>query len=370
MYGQRGQALWSDSEVRGQLVVGAIWAVALAVLLVSTCGGARPLVKGARGGGMLLLRTAMLLFVAAFAFLCTRYGLVLAGNDVPIGYRHEASVVVLLQRLAMAALLAGAYAVAQGEGRQRLGLGVAVRALFWIGLAAYLVLNVAYAIMDFLVSAHALDVFRDSWSWRLGDRDFALAMDAGMVDRLKANQYTVYAPGYVASRMWIDPEGDDADVAVFRTRDPQIKIGVAADAIALVIVLGLLFMVLGAWVVGRKAEHMGKRTVLLLVATAGLLLTTLFDLVVSAHYVLWNWSVVTSFSQWDSFVAGYEATSALFDYIAPPGFLPAYRVTVDGFPVVRAVLEPFGIVLACAAIVVLVRAEARDRQASVAYPAK
>ena len=96
-----------------------------------------------------------------------------------------------------------------------------------------------------------------------------------------------------------------------------------------------------------------------MIAATGLLLSTILDLVVSAHYVAWNWRVIRSLTQWASFIATYESTDVLQPIVAPDGFLPAYRVAVDGFPVVRAVLEPLGIVLACACAVYVARAEAK-----------
>lgn len=91
----------------------------------------------------------------------------------------------------------------------------------------------------------------------------------------------------------------------------------------------------------------------LLVATAGLLLTTLFRLVIVVHYVFHNWKVVTDTTAWANWARSYLFAES----VSPDGFLEGYRTTVHGFPVVQAVLEPLGVVLTCAAVIFLMRAE-------------
>ena len=86
----------------------------------------------------------------------------------------------------------------------------------------------------------------------------------------------------------------------------------------------------------------------------GLLLSALLQAVVSLHFVLHNNGVITDIDAWYDFIAQYPRQASVFDAIVPPeGFLAGYRVTVDGFPVVWAVLWPLGVVAACAALTAL-----------------
>lgn len=63
--------------------------------------------------------------------------------------------------------------------------------------------------------------------------------------------------------------------------------------------------------------------------------------------------------RWDAFVASYTSLNIVQSIIIPDGFLRGYRTTVNGFPVVQAVLEFLGVILACAAIVHLLRLRRR-----------
>ena len=101
---------------------------------------------------------------------------------------------------------------------------------------------------------------------------------------------------------------------------------------------------------------------LLTAATGGLVVSTLFRVIVAAHYVLWNWDVMTTVAEWSRFLAEYPGVSdGSWNIVAPLGFLPSYRMTVDGFAVVQAVFEPLGPVLACAVVVKLLLDEAGAR---------
>ncbi|KAK3370636.1 hypothetical protein B0H63DRAFT_487339, partial [Podospora didyma] len=265
----------------------------------------------------------------------------------------------------MAMVLAATHA----QTRAHLPTGRALwRVVFVLGLVAYLALGIAYGVLDFILSADAVSAFKDTWVWPLGDRDFALTMDASMIRTLKTGATGAgLSPNYIASRLWSDPEGNQ-DGSYFYLRGTQIKLGIATDAIALALAVGLFLQVLEALLPGRRKEDVGRRTSLLVAATIGLVLTTLFNIIIDGYYLLWNWGIISSSSQWASFISEYPTPTDIFTSIVPPnGFLPAYRVAVGGFPVVRAVLEPFGVVLACAAITVLVWAEARDRRRHIVF---
>jgi hypothetical protein len=56
--------------------------------------------------------------------------------------------------------------------------------------------------------------------------------------------------------------------------------------------------------------------------------------------------VISDFKAWADWVALYPETISFVNIVPPDGFLAGYRVTSRGFPVVQAVIEPLGIVLA------------------------
>lgn len=76
---------------------------------------------------------------------------------------------------------------------------------------------------------------------------------------------------------------------------------------------------------------------------------------------MWNWKVVTNIRASVNWFDLYPTTVGISDIIIPDGFLEGYRVTVDGFLVMQVVLEPLGIVLACAAIVFLAGPEGNTK---------
>ena len=108
----------------------------------------------------------------------------------------------------------------------------------------------------------------------------------------------------------------------------------------------------------------------IIVAVVGLLLTTLFRLIVVAHFVYWNWMMMTSFEQWGRFFLEYPGRDGPLDDVVPPdGFLPGYRTTAMGFPIIQAFFEPFGVILAITGVVLVGMAEmgARRKEAMGAY---
>ncbi|KAM7187790.1 hypothetical protein V8F20_010847 [Naviculisporaceae sp. PSN 640] len=387
MYGRRARPLWSEAENYGQLIMACIWAVVLLILffcLVRASNRSRkplgapapvvahpgqhvpvpttpPKTKEMRGSGW-VLQTGILLFLISFIFLAVRYGIISSQANVLVGYRFESSVVVLLQRLAVPLIFYGLYQLATPPSSSRL-LGL-IKVPYLLLLAAYTILNIAYLILDFLISASSLESFKygDSWSWRLGDRDFALTMNNGMIEALKMNAFgTGFAPGSIRVAMY----DDDDDPAYLDNRWIQVKIGVAADALAVALALVFLGLVVVAFVFGGSGVHKkGRRMGLLLLAGIGMLLSTMFALIVTGYFVYPNMVTITTVAEWFSFIWAYEESEpdyyGLTDYIPPANFLPSYRATVNGFPVVQALLWPLGIAVACLAAVVLVSRDVKD----------
>jgi hypothetical protein len=90
-------------------------------------------------------------------------------------------------------------------------------------------------------------------------------------------------------------------------------------------------------------------------------LATLFQVIVTAHYIFNNWKVINDLFAWSRFFSRYLEQERVFDSIIPPsGFLAGYRITITGFPVVQAILVPLGIVMAAASVAYLALQEAKE----------
>ncbi|XWW98687.1 hypothetical protein V2A60_006689 [Cordyceps javanica] len=343
--------LYTTGSVYGMLVVNAILAAAL---LVACFVNRRPVAK--------LALLAALLFLAGCVFQCVRWGLVVPDNWVPHGYRFESSVVVLLQRLGWPAVLA-ALLRAVRPGR------VLAAAAGLPGLLVLAALNVAYVVYDFLLSDLAVKDWEASGSgpYVLGDRDFGVLWTRGMVGRFTDQ------PGYVRrpstwSRDWATrfrawlmytPPGSSG----FRDRDTQIKIGIAADVMALVVVLAIGGLHVVTWRRQGKAE-LPRRRSFLAIAVGGLLLSSLFRVIVSARWILHNWRIITDTQLWDDWLAYFPDTDRSADFVPmPPYWLPGYRTTVEAFPVLQVIFEQIGPVLACVLIVLSMAAERQRARA-------
>jgi hypothetical protein len=231
-------SLYSNSELYGQLVVYIIWAIVLILLLLLTL---KPALKAR------LLQGAIFLFLASFIFLCVRFGLLIGENDIPVGYRYETSVVVLLQRLGAVFLFAAVFAAL--HAKKLFGF------IFWPLLAMYAILSIAYLSFDFVVSAAASNAYKEEGYWLVGDRDFGVTLTANQVEELKtAAGGTGLSPFYIARKMF--SIGSDA---YFRDRGNQVKIGVAMDFLSLFMALYLGLLSCFAWI--RKNQHPIRETV-------------------------------------------------------------------------------------------------------------
>lgn len=236
MYGNRYISFYSNNDLYGQLILFAIWAIALAALFIQ--------LRKIKAG---FLRLAMGLFLISFIFLAVRFGLLAGNADVPIGYRFESSIVVLLQRLAMPSLFIAVH--------QQLQSGKVGRLLFWLALSMYAMLNVAYLVLDFIISSQALENFKDTWDWRLSDRDFGLTYTAHEILELKTSATgDGLSPYYIESRAF-----DGTAYDYLYNRGIQIKIGVAADFLATALAVVIAVMVAMIWV--RRRPDFTQRTV-------------------------------------------------------------------------------------------------------------
>lgn len=101
----------------------------------------------------------------------------------------------------------------------------------------------------------------------------------------------------------------------------------------------------------------------LLVAAGGLFLTSLFRVIIVTHYVLHNWNIVADFRRWVTWIDEFTFDAeGVFILSGAEGFLEGYRTTVQGFPIIQALFEPLGIVLACAAMVMWWRAKNKSER--------
>lgn len=357
LYGHVYTSLFSKGELYGQLIVYIIWSLVLIGLLYTS------LRTKAR-----LFQAAVTLFLANFIFLCVRFGLLLGEIDVPVGYRYEISIVVLLQRLGAIFLFAAVFAAL----RPKKVSGI----LGWPLILIYAALSIAYLILDFLVSADAMETYKEEGVWSIGDHDFGLTMTPNQITGLKTTALggdDGLSPFYIKRRVY---DGDDE--LFTNHRSIQIKIGVAMDFVAIFLSLLLTFLSCFSWIWTRKNEHPVVETVshqnslcasfpstnlpqlLLLLADAGLFIYSVFRTIVSTHFILHNWPVITDQSKWIAFIAQYPNIDFLKKIIIPEGFLKGYRTTVNGFPVVQAVLEFLGVIIACTAITYLLVLRRRE----------
>jgi hypothetical protein len=221
---------FTQAELYGQVILFSIWTLALIVILITT------LRTKAHA-----LKLAITLFLVSFVFLIVRFALILAESDVPIGFRFESSIVILLQRLGMIFLLAGAFSP---DGSKLF------RLLFYPVLGVYAILNIAYLILDFLISAKAMTAFKDGWRWRLSDRDFGLTNTPYSLHELTMNGAYTLNPFYVESRMFDSSVEDGWQ----NQRSIQIKIGVASDFLALALAV-FIAVVAGFSIWKRRKDH-------------------------------------------------------------------------------------------------------------------
>lgn len=339
LYGHVYTSLFSKGELYGQLIVYIIWSLVLIGLLYTS------LRTKAR-----LFQAAVTLFLANFIFLCVRFGLLLGEIDVPVGYRYEISIVVLLQRLGAIFLFAAVFAAL----RPKKISGI----LGWPLILIYAALSIAYLILDFLVSADAVETYKEEGAWSIGDHDFGLTMTPNQITGLKTTALggdDGLSPFYIEGKVY---GGDDE--LFTNHRSIQIKIGVAMDFVAIFLSLLLTFLSCFSWIWTRKNEHPVIETLLLLLADAGLFIYSVFRTIVSTHFILHNWSVITDLGKWNAFIAQYSNLDFLKKIIIPEGFLKGYRTTVNGFPVVQAVLEFLGVIIACTAITYLLVLRRRE----------
>lgn len=229
MYGSRSESYYTQAELYGQIVLFVIWSIAFVILFTQTL---KPKARW--------LQAAIVSFFISFAFLCARYGVLIAEADVPIGYRFESSIVVMMQRLGIIFLFAGVFWPEAGK---------ISRFAFWPVLGIYAILNITYLILDFLISSQAIQSFKyQNWEWRLSDRDVGLTFTPSALEELTMNGATTLSPYYVERRMYNIASDDDFQ----NKRSIQIKIGVAADFLALA--LAVFVGIVAGWSTIRKSR--------------------------------------------------------------------------------------------------------------------
>jgi hypothetical protein len=242
-YGDIDGPLYSNTDLRGQLISYACWVlITFVVLIMSLKPGAR------------LLQMAMLSFLTSFAFLCARYALLLTASEVPIAYRFESSVVVLMWRLGMIALLTSTLPSPTGK---------ACKIYVGTGLVVYATLSIVFVVFDFIISSIAVEGFKTSpldYGWKITDRDFGLTLTQAMLNVLQDNSryygdtgyYVGYDNDFVQDKMY-----DVYDGVFHQERGQQARIGVAADILALVLVVSMFFIAVAVYS-GQKEPARGN----------------------------------------------------------------------------------------------------------------
>jgi hypothetical protein len=133
---------------------------------------------------------------------------------------------------------------------QQLLAGTLSNVLFYSGDIVYVVLNIVYAIYDFLISSQAIENFKDTWDWYFSDRDFGLTYSPYAISLLIYTRYdgSELGAGYIQRREF--SVGDD----YLHNRGLQIKIGVAADLVAIVLAVFVVVLTGWAWLRRRKTS--------------------------------------------------------------------------------------------------------------------
>jgi hypothetical protein len=244
MYGHGNGPFYSDREIYGQLILYCIWTL---VLIFSFY---KAMKHGAR-----FLQLAIACFGSCFTFLCVRLGLLIGQSDVPIEYRVESSIVVLLWRLGIVFLFAAFF---QSD------IGKRVRIGFWLGLAIYATLDIAYVVLDFVISSKAVETRKSSgWitGWQLADRDFGLTLTHAMMAELQA---------YKGRENFLEWKLYDVLGGTWhRERGAQIKVGVAADFVGFA--LAGAFLIVGALAFWREKTTRGRNYVSAMLRCASML---------------------------------------------------------------------------------------------------
>lgn len=300
MYGHRTSSVFTDIEIIAQLGIYLFWILILLGAYLRF-----------RKVPAVMSRLAIATFVSALIFLIVRYGLIFANISVPIGYRHESSIVDLLYWLGITCLLisiSGEIEFNRIQGLVNIFLN-----------GSFACLSLTYIVYDFLISEQASDHHMLTKEWWLSDREFGLVLDPANVRKL-LGQVSGFSPTYIKSRM-LDSTGSKYS----KDRSVAIQIGVASDSIGLSI-SGLLVGMI-AWKLLKKrgnqilcpvssnnTERVPSDTDLqtrLLVAASGLLFSFAYRLFISTYFVLHNWAVVKNEDKWDAWAKSYVSTDEI-----------------------------------------------------------
>ncbi|KAF2275405.1 uncharacterized protein EI97DRAFT_443267 [Westerdykella ornata] len=124
---------------------------------------------------------------------------------------------------------------------------------------------------------------------------FRLTITPHEVDELTESWGGLMSPFY-ADRKLYDLSSEDGWK---EQRSAQIIVGLASDCLALVLALFITVVAAVPRLLRKKSvDNSGRKTLFLLVAAFGLLPTTFFRLIISAHYIFYNWNVVADEGEW------------------------------------------------------------------------
>lgn len=128
--------------------------------------------------------------------------------------------------------------------------------IFYPAVAILAILNVAYIILDFLVSSKALAAFKAEKQWRLTDRDFGLTLTSHGVKELTESWDSLVSPFYVERKLY-DIGSEDGWQ---KHRSAQINVGLASDCLALVLTLLIAVVAAVPKLLRRKRVANASRT--------------------------------------------------------------------------------------------------------------
>lgn len=205
--------LYSSNQLYGQSVAYGIWAVACIILVFLNQKPAKKIVHF----------IIILLFISFILQLC-RYILVSSGTKVGLDYRYEFSFATMFQRIGISLLLLAVML--------QLQLNHTCHVLSWFVMPLLFIMNLVYVIKGFIISKSAIYQWKH-WTgiWPLITLDLGLSMTPSMIREFKGAQRWTYVD-FKQTRM--------APLSPYDYRTTQIHIGVATDALTLLLLLFFL----------------------------------------------------------------------------------------------------------------------------------
>jgi hypothetical protein len=195
--------------------------------------------------GTWFLHLEMLSFVVSFAFLCAIYALLLIKSELPIMFRYESSVDVLMRQTDMVAPLAPTLPSPKGK---------VLSTYVWYGLAIYASHSTTFVAYNFIISSIAVEGFKSlpsDYGRKITDQDFGLTLTQAILCVLEDNAQYYGDFGWVVGydNEFVHDKLYDVNDGLFRQERAQhASFGVAMDISALILVVSMMLIA----IVGRS----------------------------------------------------------------------------------------------------------------------